>query len=87
MKHDMSYAMVLVLFALTSLVGAQENDFPVLVGPYLGQEPPGTTPRIFAPEIVSMDKYSEFVCLFTPDGQECIFDRYGDDEYQRGAVF
>jgi Tol biopolymer transport system component len=34
-----------------------------------------------------MDKYSEFVCIFTPDGQECVFDRYGDDEYQSGAVF
>jgi hypothetical protein len=25
--------------------------------------------------------------MFTPDGMECVFDRYGDDEYQRGAVF
>ena len=63
------------------------DEFPVLKGPYLGQKPPGMTPEIFAPGIVSVDEYSEFVCMFTPDGKECIFDRYGDDEYQKGAVF
>ena len=66
---------------------SQEKDFPVLKGPYLGQKPPGMTPEIFAPGIVSVDKYSEFVCMFTPGGEECFFDRYGDDEYQSGAVF
>jgi hypothetical protein len=25
--------------------------------------------------------------MFTPGAMECVFDRYGDDEYQRGAVF
>jgi hypothetical protein len=45
------------------------------------------TPEIFAPGIVSVDKYSEFVCMFMPGGKECIFDRYGDNEYPGGAVF
>jgi len=63
------------------------DEFPVLKGPYLGQKPPGMTPEKFAPGIVSVDEYSEFVCMFTPGGKECIFDRYGDDEYQKGAVF
>jgi Tol biopolymer transport system component len=66
---------------------AQQSGFPVLKGPYLGQEPPGMTPEIFAPGIVSVEKYSEFVCMFSPGGDECIFDRHGDDEYQQGAVF
>jgi hypothetical protein len=63
------------------------GDFPSLTGPYLGQTAPGLTPELFAPGIVSVDKYSEFVCIFAPGAEECIFDRYGDDEYQKGAVF
>ena len=66
---------------------AQQDDFPVLKGSYLGQKPPGMIPELFAPGIVSVDKYSEFVCIFTPGGEECFFDRYGDDEYQKGAIF
>jgi len=30
---------------------AQQDDFNVLKGPYLGQEAPGMTPGIFAPGI------------------------------------
>lgn len=86
---------IVVLFAIfiSTIPGlAQENtkdksDFPVLKGPYLGQKPPGMTPEIFAPGIVSIDKYSEFVCIFTPGAEECVFDRYGDDEYPKGAIF
>ncbi len=67
---------------------AQEKitEFPVLKDPYLGQKPPGMTPEIFAPGIVSIDKYSEFVCIFSPGAEECTFDWYGDDEYPKGAV-
>jgi pimeloyl-ACP methyl ester carboxylesterase len=43
-------------------------------GPYLGQEPPGTTPKIFAPGIVSTAAH-EFSCSFTPDGKEFYFTR------------
>ena len=30
-----------------------KSDFPVLTGFYLGQNPPGLTPEIFAPGIIS----------------------------------
>ncbi|MGD9347796.1 MAG: hypothetical protein PVH84_18175 [Candidatus Aminicenantes bacterium] len=74
---------------LSGAIEAQKikSEFPVLTGPYLGQKPPGMTPEIFAPGIVSVDKYSEFVCIFMPGAEECIFDRYGDDEYPNGAIF
>ena len=29
-------------------ISAQQTDFPKLTGPYLGQEPPGNIPEIFA---------------------------------------
>lgn len=43
-------------------------------GPYLGQDPPGTTPKVFAPGIVSTAAH-EFSCSFTPDGKEFYFTR------------
>lgn len=42
---------------------------------YLGQEPPGTTPKIFAPGIVSTEEHHEFSCTFSPDGKEFYFNR------------
>jgi hypothetical protein len=88
---DKTIQKILVTFFLfafgTSYAQQVESDFPVLKGPYLGQKPPGMIPEIFAPGIVSVGKYSEFVCIFTPDAMECVFDCYGDDEYQKGVVF
>ncbi|MDH4196162.1 MAG: hypothetical protein OEW05_01995 [Candidatus Aminicenantes bacterium] len=43
-------------------------------GPYLGQKPPGTTPQVFAPGIVSTEAH-EFSCSFTLDGKEFYFTR------------
>jgi Tol biopolymer transport system component len=41
---------------------------------YLGQKPPGTTPKVFAPGIVSTKEY-EVAGSFTPDGSEYFFTR------------
>lgn len=51
-----------------------EAKFPVLKGPYLGQKPPGKTPEVFAPGIVSTEAH-EFSCCFSPDGKEFFFAR------------
>jgi len=57
----------------------REGDFPVLKGPYLGQKPPGMTPKIFAPGIISTSEYTELGCTFSPDGKEFYFTRYTPD--------
>jgi hypothetical protein len=62
------------------------SDFPVLTGPYLGQEPPGIEPEVFAPGIVSSEKYNEYICIFSPGATECVFDRWGEEEFADGAV-
>jgi hypothetical protein len=49
-------------------------DFPVLSGPYLGQEPPGVMPAIFAPGVISTES-EEFGCSFSPDGTQFYFTR------------
>jgi hypothetical protein len=57
---------------------ARQAEFPVLTGPYLGQKPPGATPELFAPGIVSRPEFREFSGAFTPDGREYYFFRFAD---------
>lgn len=47
-------------------------------GPYLGQEPPGSVPRIFVPESLrsNADWFWHGAPAFTPDGQEFYLDIY-----------
>lgn len=47
-----------------------------LIGAYLGQSPPGTTPEVFAPGIVSTTAH-EYHVSFAPDGREIVFSRSG----------
>jgi len=48
------------------------STFPELRGPYLGQEPPGMKPRLFAPGIVSTGLATRDLAM-TPDGKELHF--------------
>ena len=73
-------ACVLIFLSTISFTCAngQQGDFPVLKGPYLGQKPPGKTPVMFAPGIVSSG-LNEHGCTFSPDGKEFYFTRILDD--------
>lgn len=66
--------MTTALLCLTAVVlcGAGESCDRT-VGPYLDQAPPGLTPEIFAPDIVSLDDRYEYSICFSPDGYECVF--------------
>jgi len=61
----------LFLSAALSTAARQEQP-PKCIGPYLGQKPPGMTPEIFAPGIVSTC-LDELNSVFSPDGQEFYF--------------
>jgi len=64
--------MLSIIFIFNS--PAQQDDFPILKGPYLGQNPPGTTPVIFAPEILSKSQPEwAFDSVFSPCGNEFYF--------------
>jgi len=73
LKSYVSIFYLLVLSATYLL--SQTTDFPKLTGPYLGQKPPGMTPEIFAPGIVSKVESREFAGTFSPDGKEYFFTR------------
>jgi Tol biopolymer transport system component len=62
----------LFAFILAPGLPAQRRDLPVLKGPYLGQKPPGVTPEIFAPGIISTC-LEELNSVFSPDGKEFYF--------------
>jgi hypothetical protein len=51
---------------------AGEDEFPVLKGPYLGQEPPGMEGELFAPGIMSTGM-PELNAVFFPGGKEVIW--------------
>ncbi|UCC41396.1 MAG: MBL fold metallo-hydrolase [Candidatus Aminicenantes bacterium] len=57
----------------------KKEDFPILKGPYLGQKPPGMTPEVFAPEIISVDNFIESGSGFALDANMFVFQRYFPD--------
>jgi len=66
--------MLFIIFNDASPGQEKSKGFPVLKGPYLGQIPPGKTPEIFAPGIVSTGM-SESAIAVSSDGNE-IFRRF-----------
>lgn len=63
-----------------------ENELPPLKDRYLGQKPPGLTPELFAPGIVSTDKHVESLYAFTPDMKRFYFNRIGG-KYKKTTLF
>ena len=61
-----------IIFLVMNCFTQGRPDFPVLKGPYLGQRPPGMTPEIFAPGIVSTGM-SESAIAVAPDGKEIFY--------------
>ena len=65
-----SIALLLTFYAASG--GHAQDELPVIEGPYLGQEPPGLTPKPFAPGIISTKAW-EYGVVFTPDMKEIYF--------------
>jgi len=89
----MRTGLLLVVFVALKVVclSPQETDFPVLIGPYLGQSPPEALPEIFAPGIISREAdFEHSAAVFSPDGKEVfwcmrrnLFSDLPGDEEQR----
>jgi len=83
-----SIALLLSALMMSSLSYSQD-DFSVLEGPYLGQKPPGLTPEVFAPGIISTKGW-EYGVVFAPNMKEIYFLREVDvetDPKQEFVVF
>jgi Tol biopolymer transport system component len=64
-----------LVVALTSAVVASAccAHVPSEAAPYLGQKPPGTTPRVFAPRVVSAGDIIHSRLAISPDGHEMFW--------------
>ncbi len=77
MKIKFLLFLLILLTALNTISPAQvfrknNYEFPVLEGPYLGQNPPGDIPEVFAPGILSFG-YHELSLTISPDGNEMFY--------------
>ena len=65
---------VTTVFLLSaSHIEAGDNRFPVLTGPYFGQQVPGLQAQPFAPGLISLEGRYEFALSFSPGGDELLF--------------
>ena len=60
---------------LTGVLFSQSKaaEFPVLIGPYLGQTPPALKPELFAPDFVSVKQGVHGNIVFSPDFSEAAW--------------
>jgi len=65
------------IVAVLKAAGADDSArrFPRLTDDYFGLTPPGLTPKIFAPGIVSTEYGRNFAGTFSPEGNEFFFTR------------
>jgi len=75
MKSQPFVFAIILVFVMN--IHAQNLDFPVLTGPYLGQTPPVNEPLKFAPGIVSNDRNHSSVAI-SPDGKELYWTKVKD---------
>ncbi len=62
--------LIVLLFVCGTSYG--QESFPVLIGPYIGQKPPGEKSEIFAPGVISLGLH-EHGFVISPDGNEALY--------------
>lgn len=73
---------IFLLFIMPIAGYSQTETFLDIRGSYLAQEPPGLTPEVFAPGIVSSPEALEIGCTWSADGKEFYFVRQTQSEGQ-----
>ncbi|MFC2118822.1 hypothetical protein ACFLSY_09325 [Bacteroidota bacterium] len=64
---------ICLLLVVALSINAQQNDFPKLTGPYLGQRPPENVPIKFPFNYMPQGYKLHSAPVFTPDGKEVYF--------------
>jgi len=84
------FIVAILVFALflsacnTKKQHSKDSDSPTIERPYLGQNPPGLIPELFAPDIIRT-AHREAEAAFTPDLKEFYFRRRGG-EYKNNSL-
>lgn len=83
MRHNSLTVLLLIALttALTTTPFADDNPFPKLTGPYLGQEPPGDLPVTFADGILNPPDGYHCSIVFSPDGTEAFWTGMSKNTY------
>ncbi|MFC1726688.1 hypothetical protein ACFL4T_13785 [candidate division KSB1 bacterium] len=76
MRNTTNYLWFLLCLILFNVQCSEKESFPVLRGDYLGQNPPGTTPELFAPGIVTTRHHEHSAPAFSPDGNEVFWSAF-----------
>lgn len=74
-----------IYFNESSLIGQSQAN--LVNDKYLGQTPPGSTPVVFAPGIVSTAQAWEAAISFSPDGREILFTRRENIDGTENRIF
>lgn len=89
-KFYKPFSIALFCFILLTACSQQQSNstdpFLTSTDAYLGQKPPGLTPELFAPGIVSTDDSIEFAGTFSPDGKEFYFTSRAPKKFNRLLV-
>jgi hypothetical protein len=77
---------IFIFYCLTDVIYSQSGNAK---GPYFGQTPPGDTPRLFAPGILTLPGGIVAVTriAFSPDGNECFFSGPVDWSYSSTRMY
>lgn len=87
MKHSIYLFGMLLCAVLVSNTCTKKENVHVLKDPYLGQEPPGLTPEVFAPGIISRAGFHLHSSLaFSPDGKEIYFTQFVSEPEVQGTI-
>ncbi|OIQ30510.1 MAG: hypothetical protein BM564_02945 [Bacteroidetes bacterium MedPE-SWsnd-G2] len=78
MKFSVLLSVLFLYACKTDNSNTKEHNSVIIEKPYLGQKPPGLTPRPFAPGLVSTEIY-EYDGAFTPDMKAFYFIRRGEE--------
>jgi hypothetical protein len=84
----MKRLLLILCLMVSSLVNSfsDDKDITKLSGPYLGQKPPGKTPELFAPGIVSGGSHDLNITI-SPDLNEIYITRSGPDWFSAILAF
>ena len=97
MKYNKLFSLFVLLLLAFQMVNCKKNStdpedeisYTDLTGEYFGQEPPGTEPVLFAPDILKATSswWWHSPPVFSPDGDELFFCRYFNENPSHVKMF
>ena len=86
MKRVSTAAALLFSVLVMSGTSYSQDDIPIPDGPYLGQTPPGSTPKVFAPGIVNTEEFIEIQGMFGADMNTFYFVRLDEKDIALNVI-